>query len=265
VFSTDAALVPADKNGLDDVYRRDTATGTTLLVSKRGSTVGNDYSFEPTISSNGRYVAWTTWATNLAKDTNGSTLDILVKDLKTGRISRVSVDSKEQQTKKNSFSPVISGNGKFVSFQTFGQFGPKDEDFKEDIYVRDLRNGTTKQVSLLPSGKDVPGNIVNGDISDNGSKVVFGKNTKIWVRDLTTGTTTVAHAEPPSAPCQPAPIGSSGRPTISGDGRYVAFSSCAASLPKPTYRPSRERLGRYEWPSAWACMRTIAPVVRSTR
>ncbi len=235
VFSTDAALVPADKNGLDDVYRRDTQTGTTLLVSRRGATIGNDYSFEPTISANGRLVAWTTWATNLAKDTNGSTLDVLVKDLKTNAIRRVSVTSKERQTSGNSFAPVISGNGRFVSFQTFGRFGRKDQDSKEDVYVRDLRAGKTRQASLAPgTNKDIPGAMLNGDISDDGTKVVFGRNTKLWVRDMVAGQTTLFHSEPASAPCQPEPTGSAGRPVISGNGRYVAFSSCAASLPGET-------------------------------
>ncbi len=235
VFSTDAALVPADTNGVDDVYRRDTETGRTLLVSKRGARIGNDYSFEPTISSSGRYVAWTTWATNLAKDTNGSTLDILVKDLKTNQISRVSVDSKERQTQRNSFSPVISGNGRFVSFQTFGSFGKKDQDSKEDVYVRDVRKGTTKQASLAPvTNKDIPGPMLNGDISDDGTKVVFGKNHKLWVRDMAAGKTKLFHSEPKAAPCQPDPIGSAGRPAISGNGRYAAISSCAAALPGET-------------------------------
>jgi hypothetical protein len=234
VFSTDAKLVASDTNGLDDVYRRDTVSDKTVLVSQRGGKVGNDYSFEPTISSDGRFVAFTTWATNLFKDTNGPELDIVVKDLDKSVVRLVSVDSKERQRKRSSFSPVISGNGRFVSFQTFGSYGPKDEDSKEDVYVRDLRNGKTKQASLLPSGKDVPGNLLNGDISDNGSKVVFGRNTKLWVRDMTTGTTVLFHSEPASAPCQPDPTGSSGRPVISGNGKYVAFSSCAASLPGET-------------------------------
>jgi WD40-like Beta Propeller Repeat len=234
VFSTDARLVPADTNGIDDVYRRNTVSGKTVLVSHRGGKVGNDYSFEPTISSNGRHVAFTTWATNLAKDTNGSSLDVLVKDLRDGVIRRVSVTSKETQSQRNSFSPVISGNGRFVSFQTFGQFTATDLDFNEDVYVRDLRKGTTKHASRLPSGRDVRGHVLNGDISDDGSKVVFGKNTKLWVRDMTTGTTVLFHSEPASAPCQPDPTGSSGRPVISGNGRYVAFSSCAASLPGET-------------------------------
>ena len=237
VFSTDAALVASDTNGLDDVYLRDTADATTVLVSHRRGVPGNDYSFEPTISSDGRYVAFTTWATNLFKDTNGSTLDVLVRDLQQGTLRRVSVSSKEQQSKQNSFSPVISGNGRFVSFQTFGKYAAKDQDTKEDVYVRDVRKGTTRQASLLPgSNRDVQGPVLNGDISDNGRKVVFGNNRNLWVRNLRSGVTTRFHHEPAPAPCQPPdlPIGSAGRPVISGDGKYAAFSSCAAALPGET-------------------------------
>jgi Tol biopolymer transport system component len=234
VFSTEAALVATDTNGDEDVYRRDTVEGTTLLVSvnERGK-VGNDHSFEPTISSDGRYVAFTTWATNLAKgDTNGSTLDVLVKDLQRDVLQRVSVTSKEQQSGKNSFSPVVSGNGRFVAFQTFGRYGVKDQDNKEDVYVRNLRQGTTRQASLLPgTDADVRGPVLNGDISDDGGKVVFGYNRNLWVRNMRTGVTTLFHHEPSPAPCQDIPAGSAGRPVISGDGRYAAFSSCAAALP----------------------------------
>jgi Tol biopolymer transport system component len=232
VFSTDAALVPSDTNGLDDVYLRDTTDGITVLVSHKGGVPGNDFSFEPTISSNGRYVAFTTWATNLFKDTNGSTLDVLVKDMQQGTLRRVSVSSKEQQSKQNSFSPVISGNGRFVSFQTFGKYGAKDQDAKEDVYVRDLRNGKTRQASLLPGNdRDVRGPVLNGDISDTGRKVVFGNNRSLWVRNMKTGETTRFHHEPSPAPCQPIPAGSAGRPVISGNGKFAAFSSCAAALP----------------------------------
>jgi Tol biopolymer transport system component len=234
VFSTDAALAPTDTNGLDDVYLRDTVDGTTVLVSQKGGVPGNDFSLEPTVSADGRYVAFTTWSTNLAKDTNGSTLDVLVKDLQFDVLRRVSVTSREKQSRKNSFSPVISGNGRFVSFQTFGRYGRKDQDKKEDVYVRDLLKGSTKQASLLPDNRDVRGPVLNGDISDNGRKVVFGYNRSLWVRDMRTGVTRLFHHEPAPAPCQDIPAGSAGRPVISGDGRFVAFSSCAASLPGET-------------------------------
>ncbi|MFC7362171.1 TolB family protein [Nocardioides astragali] len=232
VFSTGAGLVPWDTNGVDDIYLRDTADGITILVSSVRGTPGNDHSLEPTISADGRYVAFTTWATNLKKDANGSTLDVLVKDMYTDRLRRVSVKSNGSQVGRNSFSPVISGNGRFVSFQTFGKLGAKDDDVAEDVYVRDLVAGKTKQVSLLPgTSKDVKGSVLNGDISDDGNLITFGNDNRLWVRNISRGTTIRFHREPDMPPCQPFPAGSAGRPTISGNGRFVAFASCATHLP----------------------------------
>ncbi len=232
VFSTAAPLVPSDTNEVDDVYLRDTADGITILVSAKNGRPGNDYSFEPTISADGRYIAWTTWATNLTRDTNGSTLDVVVKDMQTSKIQAVSVRSHETQAKRNSFSPVISGNGRHVAFQTFGRLGARDLDRKEDVYVRDTKRGVTSQASLLPrGGKDVRESVLVGDISDNGNLVTFGNDNTLWVRNVAAGTTTRFHHEPDSPPCQPFPAGSAGRPAISGNGKYVAFASCAVDLP----------------------------------
>jgi Tol biopolymer transport system component len=232
VFSTAAPLVPWDSNDLDDVYLRDTAHGTTTLVSARNGRPGNDFSFEPTISADGSRIAFTTFATNLTRDTNGSDLDVLVRGLRTHRWWKVSVDSRERQRRGNSFFPVISGSGRFVSFQTFGRFGRQDRDAREDVYVRDLRRGSTRQVSLLPgAGGDVRSSVLNGDISDDGNLVTFGNSNSLWVRNVGERRTTRFWSEPNSPPCQPFPAGSAGRPAISGNGRFVAFASCATRLP----------------------------------
>lgn len=232
VFSTEAALVPSDTNQTDDVYLRD--DGTTVLVSSRRQKPGNDASFEPTISDDGRYVAFTTAATNLtgARDTNGHTLDVVVKDMQTDTITLVSQSTAGFQRAKNSFFPVISGNGRHVAFQTFGVFSRLEDDRHEDVYVRDTRRGTTKQASLLPgAGRDVRGGVLVGDVSDDGRIVTFGDNRRLWARDMRAKETVRFWQEPGSAPCQPFPIGSAGRPVVSGNGKYVAFSSCAEDLP----------------------------------
>lgn len=233
VFSTDAPLVAEDTNATDDVYVRDREAATTTLVSVRADGgLGNDYSYEPTISADGRYVAFTTWATNLLKDRNGSDLDVLVKDLETGDLSRVSVTSDEQQKGRNSFFPVISGDGRSVAFQSFSRLGPKDQDRTEDVYVRDLETGRTRQASLQPDDRDIRGPLGVGDISDDGAKVTFGNDHMAWVRNVETGRTIRIWQEPTPAPCQDWPdAGSLGRTTISGDGRFVAFSSCGTDLP----------------------------------
>jgi Tol biopolymer transport system component len=233
VFSTDAPLVAEDTNELDDVYLRDTVDDVTVLVSTVGGTLGNDYSVEPTISADGRYVAFTTWADNLTeKDTNGHTLDVVVKDLQQGTIALVSATTAGRQGKGNSFFPVISDDGRSVSFQSFSPLGPRDEDKREDVYVRDLEAGVTRQGSLLPGGnQDVRTAVINGDLSGDGSVVTFGNANNLWARNMVTGETIRFWHEPDSPPCQPFPSGSAGRPVISGDGRFAAFSSCATDLP----------------------------------
>jgi Tol biopolymer transport system component len=231
VFSTEAALVAEDTNALDDVYLRDTQDGITILVSHKGTTIGNDYSIEPTISGDGRYVAFTTWATNLFRDRNGSSLDVVVKDMVTGKLRLVSADKDGKQYRKNSFFPVLSGNGKRVAFQTFAPFGTKDRDKKEDVYVHHIARGWTKQVSLNAKGRDITGPLADGDISDNGKLVTFGNDNNLWVRNMATGRTMRFWHEPDSAPCTGLPAGSAGRPVISGDGRFVAFSTCSTKIP----------------------------------
>jgi len=233
VFSTAAPLVASDTNATDDVYLRDTVDGITILVSQKNGTPGNDYSLEPTISNDGRYVAFTTYATNLFKDHNGGTLDVAVKDLFTDKMRLVSVSTGGKQYKKNSFAPVISGDGSRVSFQSFAPFGAKDRDRREDVYVRDLAHHWTRQASLTPKGTDVRPSVLNGDISDNGNLVTFGEANDLWVRNVNRGTTLRFWHEPDAPPCQGFPVGSAGRPVISGNGRYVAFASCAKALPGP--------------------------------
>lgn len=232
VFSTDAPLVPEDDNELADVYLRDVQDGVTVLVSEVGGTPGNDYSVEPTISAGGRYVAFTTWADNLTeKDTNGHTLDVVVKDMQQDSFVLASVTSSGKQKDRNSMIPVISDDGTAVAFQTFAPLGPLDEDRKEDVYVRDLEHGVTYQASVTPQGRDISSTVGNGDISADGNVVVFGYNQDLWVRDVAAGTTTKFWHEPKSPPCQPFPAGSAGRPVISGNGGFAAFSSCALTLP----------------------------------
>jgi len=87
-------LVPGDTNGRTDVFVRDTQTGAITRVSTDSSdSEGNDGSFRPSISANGRYVAFESTASNLVlNDTNGVS-DVFVKDTQTGTVTRVSTDN----------------------------------------------------------------------------------------------------------------------------------------------------------------------------
>ena len=243
VFSTTSALVPQDTNAFSDVYRRDTVEGRTTLVSvSYYGKVGNGDSFEPTISADGSVVAFTTSATNLVTndkgkpvDANGDVLDVVAKQMpggtEGGMVGRMSARSDGTQAKRNSFFPVISGDGLIVAFQTFGRFAKTDTDAREDVYVRSLKSGRTRQVSLTNKDTDIAPSVLVGDISHWGGRVTFGNDHDIWVRDLAAGTTRRVWHEADD-PAQPFPMGSAGRPVISGDGRFVAFSTMSRSIMK---------------------------------
>jgi len=99
VFYSDSSnLVSGDTNGANDVFLHDMQTGTTSRISVSSSgTAGNSESFFPSISADGRYVVFTSAATNLVSgDTNGIE-DVFVRDLQAGTTTRVSVSSSGAQ------------------------------------------------------------------------------------------------------------------------------------------------------------------------
>jgi hypothetical protein len=232
VFSTTSALAPDDTNGVSDVYLRDTVEGRTSLVSvSYAGKVGNGDSFEPTISAYGDVVAFTTAATNLtgSKDTNGAVLDVVEKQIQGGIVARVSARNDGTQAMRNSFSPVFSGDGIHVAFQTFGRFAKTDTDRREDVYVRSTQSGRIRHVSLRPDGKDVASPVLVGDVSQWGGAVTFGNDHNVWVRDVSARRTRLLWHEADD-PAQPFPMGSVGRPVISGNGRFVAFSTMSTAI-----------------------------------
>lgn len=236
VFSTDAPLVAKDTNGLSDVYLRDTVEGRTVLISQSyAGKVGNGDSFEPTISAMGETVAFTTSATNLVtglRDHNGEVLDVVAVQLQDGVgdiVGKVSARNDGSQATRNSFFPVVSGDGLIVAFQTFGRLGPKDTDRREDVYVHSMKSGRTTQVSLNARDRDVAASVLVGDVSNWGHSVTFGNDHDVWVRNVGAGTTRRVWHEGDD-PAQPFPMGSVGRPVISGDGRFVAFTTMSTTI-----------------------------------
>ena len=222
--SPDDDLVRGDRNGRHDVFVRDRVAGITELVSVTadGKPLGR-HSIDPTISADGRYVAFTSFSDRLVRGDRNGVLDVFVKDLETDKVRLVSRTSEEKPGDANSFYPQISANGRHVAFQTFSSFAASDEDRREDVYVRHLVKGTTEQVSLTPRGRDITLPVLVGGISDNGSRVSFGNRFGVMVRDVATDATFVVRRELDHH-------ASLGRPTISGNGQYIAFSSLAADL-----------------------------------
>jgi Tol biopolymer transport system component len=156
-------------NDRADVYVHDTQTGRTVRVSRavEGSEP-NGRSFHPTISADGRFVAFASAASNLvAKDRNRGT-DIFVADLEEGTIDLVSRTPRGRPGNGKSNHPVISGDGSLVAFQSeaanlvcASRCPPQERDINMvwDVFVRDRRRGTTVRASadgdaewMAPSG-----------------------------------------------------------------------------------------------------------------
>ena len=235
-------LVPGDTNLAQDVFVRDALTGSTSIVSVDSAGVqGDDNSglVPPSISADGRYVAFESWADNLVPgDTNGSA-DIFVRDTVANTTTRVSVDSAGVQGDVGSWNPSISGNGRYVAFESNAHnLVPGDTNKEADVFVRDTLAGTTTRVSVDSAGGE--GNAWSGgpSISADGRYVAFGSwadnlvpgDTNVWddvfVRDTLAGTTTRVSVDSAGAEGD----GSSVGPSISTDGRYVAFGSSADNL-----------------------------------
>ena len=152
VFASSATnLVPDDASSHGDVFVHYMATGRTVRVSvSRGGMAGNDLSYQPEISRNGRYVVFTSYATNLigSRDTNNDA-DVFMHDLRSHRTWRVSVTTTGDQAPRRCFSPVVNWNGTNVGFQCWSDLVPPvDLYFSNGIYVRDRANRVTKELRV---------------------------------------------------------------------------------------------------------------------
>src|SRR5207244_1451712 len=99
---------------------------------------GNAHSSHPSISADGRYVAFQSYATNLVLGDDNGYIDVFVRDRQTGQTTRVSVDSAGLQGNDYSDSPSISADGSYVAFHAAASnLVPGDTNGKEDVFVRD--------------------------------------------------------------------------------------------------------------------------------
>ncbi len=151
-----ANLVAGDTNDREDVFVHDRQTGKTTRVNLgpngRQANSGSD-SGAPAFSADGRYVAFTSYASNLVRgDTNG-TSDIFVHDRQLGKTTRVSVGLKNRQSNAESNYPSISADGRFVAFGSYAtNLVSGDTNDRQDIFVHDRQTGKTKRVSVGTDG-----------------------------------------------------------------------------------------------------------------
>ncbi|HWJ06313.1 MAG TPA: choice-of-anchor D domain-containing protein [Steroidobacteraceae bacterium] len=231
-----------DANGLyppPQVYLHDRTTGATELVSAAASAgAGNGRSESPQVSADGRWVVFTSAATDLvAGDTNGRD-DVFLRDRTTGKTTRMSRSAAGYQAQGDSWYPQITPNGRYVVFASLaGNLVADDRNFASDIFVRDRETGQLERVSVNVLDVEANGDSWYPSISDDGRYVAFTSNAfnldpadlnyfyDVFVKDRSTG-----HVERVNLAPDGHRFGGDeypARSSIAGDGQFVAFDSYA--------------------------------------
>jgi len=253
VFESAAGnLVEGDTNYVQDVFVRDRQLGTTERVSVASDgTEGNDQSVRPTISADGRYVAFMSWATNLVADDVNGHVDVFVHDRVTHETVRVSLTATGGEADGDSSYPAISGDGRRVAFLSFGtNLVPgattmglvyvRDRDTDGDGVLDEPESSETVLASVSSLGSPANASCDYASISADGSAVTFitvadnlvpndfDGSANLFLRDLGTGETRRVDvaSDGTGGDLPAAPMGAS----LSADGRLVAYTSDARNL-----------------------------------
>jgi len=240
-FSSAATnLVSGDTNGKRDVFLRDRLAGTTVRVSVSSASAEGDLDSDvPALTPDGRYVAFASGATNLVPGDTNNFGDVFVRDVQLGTTVRVSVSSAGLQADSHAYAPSISADGRYVVFLSGAtNLVPGDTLGWPDVFLHDLVTGTTERVNVSSAGAEANQSAISAAISADGGCVVFDSSATnlvggdsngfadVFVRELASGTTlrvSLAGAATQSNHVSEAP-------SISADGRYVAFESYASNF-----------------------------------
>ncbi len=232
-------LVPGDDNFADDVFVHDRLMGTTERVSVSSSGVGgNSTSFLADLSAGGRFVVFTSGATNLVPGGTSSFFQVFLHDRATGTTERISQDAAGNGGDGNSAVPVVSTDGRFVAFSTVAGNLIGDGSHQGHILVRDRTTGTFERVSVDSAGNAGNDFSDRPDITADGRFVAFqsiaanlvagdtNNRSDIFVRDRQSGTTERVSVSSAGAEAN----GGSERAKIADGGAVVAFQSNADNL-----------------------------------
>jgi len=214
--------------------------GTTERVSvDSAGSQGNKNSWADAISGDGRYVAFHSEASNLVPGDTNDGFDVFVHDRQTGVSERVSVDSAGNQGNNVSGWPAISGDGRYVAFESSASnLVAGDINSHCDIFVHDRQTGVTERVSVDTAGNEGNYESYMPAISADGRYVAFQSGAlnlvpgdtnvemDIFVHERQTGITERVSVDSGGNEGN----GQSEPPAISADGRYVAFGSWASNL-----------------------------------
>ncbi|MFN8487764.1 MAG: Ig-like domain-containing protein [Caldilineaceae bacterium] len=239
-LSSASNLVNGDTNNTSDIFVYDQQTSETTRVSvATNGNQGDNESGAPSISADGRYVAFESSATNLVSGDTNSWDDVFVYDRQTGEMSRVSVATDSTQGNNGSGSPSISADGRYVAFDSSASnLVSGDTNGVSDIFVHDRQTGETSRVSVATNGAQSDNRSYYASISADGRYVAFESSAGNLVSGDTNGWDDIFVHDRQTGETSRVSVATNGTqgdylsawPSISADGRYVAFLSRASNL-----------------------------------
>ena len=251
VFASDAenligtVAVPLDENFSTDIYLRNRATSVTTRISigTDGSEGDSDSSIA-SISDNGRFIAFASNASNFDVNDSGSYSDIFLRD-RTLATTTLLTGVSGAEADGESLNVAISGDGSTVILDSDASnlVPTRDLNFQTDVYAVSVATGTRERISVASNGGESDDFSLLAGVSTNGRYVVFqsaATNLLVtessglansFIRDRATGATRLAgNTQQQAEPSNPDGFGGSSPNGISGDGRYVLFSSNATDV-----------------------------------
>jgi WD40-like Beta Propeller Repeat len=252
--STASNLVPGSVPGVQNVYLWNRATRKLTLVSANGKQAGNDDSAEPSVSRDGSFVAFASYATNLAPNHASGLSDIYLYSRKSNVVTPVSLGQDGTYGNGDSLRPSISGTGQFVAFDSDSDnLVPGDTNQCRDVFVRDTNSGKTTRVSLGTDNGELTGDSSSASICADGSKVAFATLSSLVVPFVPASSILVRNTVESWTSVTSQGLfgnypGDQLKPTISADGHRVAFLSLGANLGSVQAIPSQAYVivGTYE-------------------
>ena len=239
--SSETRLVTPATSG-NQIFLRDRKNGATWLISANDQgQFGNGSSEQATISNDGCRIAFKSDSTNLVANYSYRNSDVYVRDRCTfpETTTLASLNTSGAQSNAASFTPYISGNGRYVAFNSYSTDLVAGVNQSDLLYLRDLERKMTVLVSRsIKDGLGVAA--VNPAVSDDGSRVAFWSLSSELVADVLPTRDNVflydANASPPirlvssNASGTPQNLSAGFYPAISADGKYVSFYSDARNL-----------------------------------
>ncbi len=233
-------LVPDDTNEAKDifVFDRDMKTIERVSITHNGMQA-NSYSCDSSLSGDGRYVAFESFASNLVPDDTNGRKDIFVFDRNNRTIERVSINNDGFEGNGSSCKPGINAEGRYVAFESFASnLVEEDTNGRKDIFVFDRESRSISRVSIAEDGTQADNYSSNPGISCDGRYIVFDSHASNLVAYDTNGVSDIFVFDQDTTTIKRVSIAYDGtqvnnyssNPGISSDGRYIAFDSAASNL-----------------------------------